>query len=403
MTTTSEASDALEEGVVALSEAERRRGVFLVTGATFALWLSLYFYVPFLPLKALELGASNTVIGLVIASYAIAQVALRVPVGVGADLIGRRRPFAVLALAAAAGGALWLALAPSPLSMFFARTLTGVAGAGWVAVSVLYSSYFTTAETGRGMSRLMFVNGLGLVLATFTGGIIAEIWGTTVTFYAGVALGVIGTVMLLLAPEPPVPDRQPYSRATFIEVARNPLLLVVSVIAITTQFVSFATSFGFVPVYAESIGASDSTVGYLTTVMFAMSMVGTVATPWLVRAFGYRGTVIFSAVAVAVGAGVVPLLDDVVLLGVSQAINGIGRGAMNAALITLSVLAVAPAQRATAMGVYQAIYAIGMLAGPILAGTIADGISIDAVFYVCAFVSMTGVVLSFVTRMPRSS
>jgi len=67
------------------------------------------------------------------------------------------------------------------------------------------------------------------------------------------------------------------------------------------------------------------------------------------------------------------------------------------------VLAVAPAQRATAMGVYQAIYAIGMLAGPILAGAIADGVSIDAVFYVCVFVSMIGVALAFVTRMPRSS
>jgi predicted MFS family arabinose efflux permease len=76
---------------------------------------------------------------------------------------------------------------------------------------------------------------------------------------------------------------------------------------------------------------------------------------------------------------------------------------MNAALITLSVLAVAPAQRATAMGVYQAIYAIGMLSGPVLAGTIADGISIDAVFYVCAVVSMIGVALTFVTRMPRTS
>jgi len=210
-------------------------------------------------------------------------------------------------------------------------------------------------------------------------------------------------VLLLLVPEPPLPNRQPYSKATFLEVARNPLLIVVSVIGITTQFVSFATSFGFVPVYAEGIGASDSTISYLTTVMFAMSMAGTVATPFIVRAIGYRGTLIFAAVAVAIGSGVVPFLDDIYWLGASQAVNGLGRGAMNAALITLSVLAVAPAQRATAMGVYQAIYAIGMLAGPVLAGTIADGVSLDAVFYVCAAVSMIGVVLTFVTRMPRVS
>ena len=176
-----------------------------------------------------------------------------------------------------------------------------------------------------------------------------------------------------------------------------------SVIGITSQFVSFATSFGFVPVYAEGIGASASEVGYLTTVMFAMSMAGTVATPLIVRAVGYRGVLILAATAMAIGAGVVPLLDDVFWLGVSQAVNGLGRGAINAALITLSVLAVAPAQRATAMGVFQAIYAIGMLAGPVLAGTIADGVSIGAVFYVCAVVSMAGAALTFVTRMPHAS
>jgi MFS family permease len=387
----------------AFTEAQRRRGVFLVTGATFALWLSLYFYVPFLPLRAIELGASNTMVGVVIASYAIAQVALRIPIGVGSDLIGRRRPFAIAGLAAAAGGALWLAVSPSPLSLFFARALTGVAGAGWVAVSVLYSSYFSTEDTGRAMSRIMAVNGVALVLATFTGGLIADAWGTTASFYAGVVLGVIGTAMLLAAPEPPLLDRQPYSRKLFFEVARTPLLIVVSVIGITAQFVSFATSFGFVPVYARDIGASNSEVGYITTAMFATSTVGTVAAPFVARAIGYRGALILGAVAVAITAGVVPLLDSVLLVGISQAVSGLGRGAINAMLITLSVLAVAPAQRATAMGVYQAIYAIGMLTGPVLAGAIADGANIESVFYVSAAVSLAGVALTFITRLPRAT
>lgn len=374
--------------------------MFLVTSATFALWLSLYFYVPFLPLRAIELGASNTMVGIVIASYAIAQVALRIPIGVGSDLIGRRRPFAVAALAAAAGGALWLAVSPSPLSLFFARAVTGIAGAGWVAISVLYASYFSTDNTGRAMSRIMAINGVGLVLATFTGGLIADIWGTTASFYAGVILGVIGMAMMLAAPEPPLLDRQPYSRALFFEVARTPLLIVVSLIGITVQFVSFATSFGFIPVYASDIGASNSQVGYITTAMLAASTVGTIAAPAFARQLGYRSVLILCTVIVAVTSGVVPLLDSVMLVGVSQLVSGLGRGAINAVLITLSVLAVAPAQRATAMGVYQAIYAVGMLTGPVVAGAIADGISVEMVFYVSAIVSLAGAVLTYVTRLP---
>ena len=58
MTMTSEPT-APDGSTPALSEAERQRGVVLVTLATFALWLSLYFYVPVLPLRALELGTPD--------------------------------------------------------------------------------------------------------------------------------------------------------------------------------------------------------------------------------------------------------------------------------------------------------------------------------------------------------
>ena len=65
--------------------------------------------MPFLPIRASDLGASNTIIGLVVASYAIGQVLLRIPIGFGADLLGKRRPFALIAFIASVIGALGLA------------------------------------------------------------------------------------------------------------------------------------------------------------------------------------------------------------------------------------------------------------------------------------------------------
>ena len=89
-----------------------RRSVVLVAAATFAFWLSLYIYVPVFPLHAEELGASLSMVGLVVSSYAIAQLLLRIPIGVAADILGRRKPFAAAALACATAGAIGLALAP---------------------------------------------------------------------------------------------------------------------------------------------------------------------------------------------------------------------------------------------------------------------------------------------------
>ncbi|MDP2327177.1 MAG: MFS transporter [Dehalococcoidia bacterium] len=374
----------------------------MVAAATFLFWLSLYFYVPFLPLRAQDLGASNTMLGAVVASYAIAQVGLRIPIGVAADALGRRKPFAVIALVASALGALWLALSPNPWSLFAARAVTGIAGAGWVAITVLYASYFATGDAARAMSRIMAVNAVALVLATFIGGLLADALGTDSTFYAGVVVAAAGAVLLLLAEEPPLADRRPSSPRLFLEIARVPLLVTVSVIGIAVQFVSFATSFGFVPVYAEQIGATDAEVGYITTAMFATSVVGTLLVPWMVARTGYAVTLLIGVLVTAIAAAVVPLTSDVLELGVTQALNGFGRGSTNALLITLAVLAVAPAQRATAMGVYQAVYAIGMLSGPVVSGAVADAVGIEAVFYLSTAVALAGGVLVFARPLPRS-
>ena len=53
------------------------RDIVLVSVAILFFWMSLYFYVPFLLIRALELGASNTLVGVVISSYAFGQILLR--------------------------------------------------------------------------------------------------------------------------------------------------------------------------------------------------------------------------------------------------------------------------------------------------------------------------------------
>ena len=245
---------------------------------TFAFWLALYLYVPVLPLHAEELGASLSMVGLVVASYAIAQLLLRIPIGVAADLLGRRKPFAAGALACSAAGAVGLALSPDPWSLFAARTVVGVGAAGWVAISVLYSSYYPPNRTLYALSRLMTINTTGLLAATFAGGLISEHLGTGTAFYAAAATGAAGAVLMLAAREPESRRTGSYSAATFVRVARTPLLLLAGGIGILAQFVTFGGSYGFVPLHAERIGASDAEVGFVTTAMLFTQVLGTMAT-----------------------------------------------------------------------------------------------------------------------------
>jgi MFS family permease len=68
-----------------------------------------------------------------------------------------------------------------------------------------------------------------------------------------------------------------------------------------------------------------------------------------------------------------------VLLAV-QVVAGFGRGVTGTTLMGLSIRHVSSAERATAMGVYQAVYAIGMFLGPLVSGAIGDHLGLAAIF-----------------------
>jgi MFS family permease len=378
-----------------------RSPLVLVCVGTFLFWLSLYLYVPILPLHAQAKSASLTMVGAVVASYAIAQVLLRIPIGVGADLIGKRKPFAAGGALICALGGLGLALAPDPWTLLAARTVTGVGAAAWVAISVLYAAYWKAERAPMAMATVMALTQVAQVLATLAGGVLADWLGSESTFYGGFAAGLAATVALLFAREPASPPRA-YSASTFLRVLATPALLLVSVVSITVQFVTFSTNFGFVPVYAGAIGASKAEVGYITTAMFMSSAVGALASGYVVQRAGYRTSILAATMVVAIAMALVPAIHDVTLLGAGQALGGIGRGALNTLLIALALQSAALAERATAMGVFQAIYAIGMLSGPIVSGAMADAYGLDSVFYLSAAVSVGGGLLAFASaRLTR--
>jgi MFS family permease len=403
MTAIPGSTSTLTGAIPGLSDSEARRGIITVTVATIFLYLSLYLYVPFLPLRAAELGASNTMIGLVIAGFAVGQVVLRLPIGIGADLIGRRKPFAVGSLVLATVGGLGLAVAPNTEMLFAARLLTGASVAGWVAITVLFSSYYRPYDTAKAMSRIMTIWALGLVLGTLAGGVVAELFGTEATFWGSVLAGAIGTVLILSAPEPRPERAERYGFETVKRVASSGLLLRLAVIGVGVQFIAFATYFAFVPVYAESIGASLSTIGYITTFTLGGAVVGTLITPMIVGRVGYRVAVTGSLVVVGIATAAVTLADSPAPLFITQGIAGLGHGVLSATLMALAAMTAIPRLRATAMGFYQSMYGVGVLAGPLISGLVADGPGLDSVFFVSAVVAAGTALLALATRMPSTT
>ncbi|HET7769654.1 MAG TPA: MFS transporter, partial [Chloroflexota bacterium] len=68
----------------------------LFQAGNFLFWVSLYFYVPILPVYAQGMGASLSIVGVMLSAYGVMQLLLRIPTGLASDALGSRKPFVVL-------------------------------------------------------------------------------------------------------------------------------------------------------------------------------------------------------------------------------------------------------------------------------------------------------------------
>ena len=161
---------------------------------TFLYWGALYVYSPILSVYAESLGATFTLIGIVVGTYGLVQMVLRIPLGILSDRWGRRLPFLYAGHFFNIVGCLGLALAPTATYLAVFRGVLGISAATWVAFTVLYASYFPSDEAPKAMGIMSAINGVSLIVVNLAGGQIAESWGMVATFYAGAGLAVIGFI-----------------------------------------------------------------------------------------------------------------------------------------------------------------------------------------------------------------
>ncbi|MFQ5996151.1 MAG: MFS transporter [Dehalococcoidales bacterium] len=361
-----------------------RKYIFFFCAATFFFWTALYLYVPILPVYAQSLGSSLSMVGVIVASYAMPQLLLRIPVGLLFDAITRRRLLLAGGIATASVGALGLGLAPNPWFLFLARIITGIGAATWVTFTVYFTAYYPPESTRRAIGIINFVQGTAIVVATACGGVIAEAWGSSYTFWGATLLGIAGLIALLSSQEPFLSQAEPVSWKRFKLIATFPPLLMVSFMGILAQFANWAGLFGFIPVYADQIGASSADLGIITMLTLASSAVAALIVAPVAKRWGSSFTILLGAVLMGSAIFSVPLIHSVNVLKTIMVVNGLGRGVLSTILMALSIQAVAPQQRATAMGVYQAAYSVGMILGPLISGSLADSLGLSAVFYLSA-------------------
>jgi MFS family permease len=161
-------------------------------------------------------------------------------------------------------------------------------------------------------------------------------------------------------------------------------VLLPAILAAVSQYADWGITFSFMPILAREMGGTGITQSMLVSMHLGVVALGNLAASALVHRIGAQRLVYLSFGLLAVGISTAALAPSVAMLFVAQFCLGLAQGINNPVLMGLSIRYVTDAERTTAVGLHQSVYATGMFAGPWLSGILAGAFGLRPMFGVTA-------------------
>lgn len=367
--------------------------------------LGLTLILPLLPFYAERLGASPTVVGLLISTYAFCQLIAGPMLGRLSDHMGRR-PLLLVSQAGTFIGFLVLAYANALWVVFLSRIIDGLT-AGNISLAQAYISDVTKPEErAKSFALIGIAFGMGFLVGPGVSGYLAG-FNYQYPIFAAAALSFTSILCtyFLLPGTPPHHAPEDQRKFTlldwgrYIEFFKRPGLA-----PLLWQFFAFAFMFalfmsGF-PLFAErrftwngrpfgpkQVGYIYAYVGFLGIILQG-GLIGR-----LVKTFGEEKLVRASFLLSTVGLAVMAFTYDLRLLLVVAALTGIGSGGLRPALTSLITQKAARSEQGTVLGLNQSLMSICQITAPFIAGLLIDRHWLEAWGLVGAAVSAVGLLL----------
>jgi MFS family permease len=361
-------------------------------------WFAQYVYIPFQNPYLTICNVSAGMIGTIVGAYGIAQCLLRLPIGIFADSIGKSKCFILIGIAFAGIASVVRVLMPDGEGFLIANVLSGAASSTWISYMVYYTGYFSEEDQQKATSSIISVNNAGMLLGFVVSTLFYDKLGMRFLCAMSAISGIIGTVLALNIKEHGNEKAvKNISITKYISVCKNKRLIFFSILALIQQGIQMSTTMSFTTQILKDLGAVSLIVGLSSILYMGCAVLSACfASSGFCIKLGPKLWIPVVFFLISIYCILVPTIGNIPVIFSLQILPGMSTGILYSYLTSEAMKEVPQYQKSTAMGFFQAVYAVGMSVFPMIVGKIAASTSIKSGYFLLACIAIFAAAASII-------
>jgi len=374
-----------------------------------AAFFDLFMQFPVMAPHARDLGASATLVGVIVAAYSVTNLFGNLGAGFILDRWGRRRPM-IIGLAVTALAVVSYAFVRSPEQLLAVRAIHGIGAAALTpGAFAIIGDRAATEQRGRAMALAGALIAIPAVIGPPAAGILRDAWGANAVFLADAAFMVATLIVFVTTTRE---TWRPSDSRSSAGSAEPPPVLWRSRLLWSAYASQFAITVGVgvlvthLPLVLENQGETAARSGISFAVYALVSML-VMASPvgGASDRIGRFIPLLVGLVGVAAGLAVVGLSAGYGGIVIGMAVFGLGYGLVFPAATALVAEATGARRRGTVFGVFYAVYSLGVAVGAAGSGRLAGVFEhlIDLPFFTAAVLALAALPIVATLRFAARS
>lgn len=347
--------------------------------------------IPLLPALSDKLNIIGGWLGLLVASYAIAQFISAPILGNLSDRYGRK-PILLISKAGTVLAYIMFAFAGNFWILLLSRLIDGFTGGNITAARAYISDITTKEDRSRGMALIGISFGLGFIIGPALGGIFYSIGGSQdLPALVGAGLCLFSLVLTQIFLDESHRNNQinksrPFSIKNFLEIFKHPIIQQILIV----QFIVMVAMSGFqttLSFFTDNLfNFSPQNNSYLFVYLGVVSLIvqGYLSSHKSKNIYGYAK---WGIIISAIGTALIAISPNIWFMGAAIFILSIGSSLFNVFLPTMLSTVDSKDPEGEIMGAYEGVSSLGRVVGPALIGSLVNYFP-RPVYFACAILTV---------------